>query len=557
MGKKLLLKQLQQQQSSINDYSCDNDDNVQSLVSEQSDDISITETKLPGFNLSSLNELKDHGFHHDSNAPAFYWSEHNVPGSGVRNLTAKAFSLHTEQVSNAEAQFSLTISNLLIQLTESQRELFAQCMLHAANSKHPHLSIFELTSVPTSEDDFQKFYLSGPNAIVPNLPHPIPKTTTDGTHSFVGLTDLLANELAKATTFDKFCFESNVWFLPKDVTTLSKTPSAYKLYLDLKEDDQDQYVLYLWYKEWSDDFDPNNTKASQNQVWSNTFTICPPEGENQGRNSYFMSLSCKGEDHSEIEKEFQKELNALSNHGKMFYHGGLKRIVKVKMGKLLLCVDRPERTSILQIGDHNGTFSTFWGHSCKVDGYCKENHLPSCKECRKHRIHRLINWDNHECNDKDLFPFSDGANNNPIEYNTQKNTIQACNGRKCASWDVLHPSFKFCVPANYPTNYDQWPDAPLPPNGREINLPIEGTKRMLRAIRLDVKWLQSALIFGHHNVKTRPPGARTNKRYWTKANLSAYLRSCVYVQAGLLILFTSRPKMVILFRLTQHHGLTH
>ena len=49
---------------------------------------------------------------------------------------------------------------------------------------------------------------------------------------------------------------------------------------------------------------------------------------------------------------------------------------------------------------------------------------------------------------------------------------------------------------------------------------------MLRAICLNVKWLQSALIFGHHNVKTRPPGGRTNKRFWTKANLSAYLRSC-------------------------------
>ena len=49
---------------------------------------------------------------------------------------------------------------------------------------------------------------------------------------------------------------------------------------------------------------------------------------------------------------------------------------------------------------------------------------------------------------------------------------------------------------------------------------------MLRAIHLDFKWLQSALIFGHHNVKTRPPGGRTNKRFWTKANLSAYLRSC-------------------------------
>ena len=315
-------------------------------------------------------------------------------------------------------------------------------------------------------------------------------------------------------------------FLPKDVTTLSTTPSAYKLYLDLKEDDQDQYVLYLWYKEWSDDFDPNNTKTSRNQVWSNTFTICPPEGESKGRNSYFMLLSCKGEDHSEIEIEFQKELNTLSNEGKMFYHGGLKRIIKVKMGKLLLCVDRPERTSILQVGDHNGTFSTFWGHSCKVDGYCKENHLPSCKECRKHRLHKVIAGEHYESNETDMFLVGDGANNIHAECNTRNNALQSCNGRKCASWDVLHPSFKFCAPANYPTNYDQRPGAPLPPNGRELNLPIQGTKRMLRAIRLNVKWLQTALIFGHHNVKPRPPGGRTNKRFWTKANLSAYLRSC-------------------------------
>ena len=84
------------------------------------------------------------------------------------------------------------------------------------------------------------------------------------------------------------------------------------------EDDDDQYVLYLWYKEWSDDFDPNNTKASRNQVWSNTFAICPPKGESIGRNSLFMSLSCKGEDHSEIEVEFQKELNAFQMKVKCF-----------------------------------------------------------------------------------------------------------------------------------------------------------------------------------------------------------------------------------------------
>ena len=414
---------------------------------KQSENNSIPKTELPGRNLTSLNELKYHGLDPDSNAPVFYWSEHQLSGSGVRNLTAKAFSLHTEQVSNAEAWFSLTILNLLIQLTELQRELFAQCMLHAANNKHPQLSIFGHTCVPKSEDDFQKFYLSGPNAVVPHLPHPIPKTTADGTHSFVGLTYLLANELAKATTFDKFYFESNVQFLPKDVTTLSTTPSAYKLYLDLKEDDDDEYVLYLWYKEWSDDFDPNNTKASRNQVWSNTFTICPPKGESKGRNSYFMSLSCKGEDHSEIEMEFQKELNSLSNEGKMFYHGGLKCIIKVKMGKLLLCVDRPERTSILQVGDHNGTFSTFWGHSCKVDGYCKEKHLPSCKECRKHRLHKIISGKHYESNETDMLLACEGAEHIHAEIHTGNHALQPCNGRKCASWDVFHPSFKFCAPA--------------------------------------------------------------------------------------------------------------
>ena len=93
-------------------------------------------------------------------------------------------------------------------------------MLHADNSKHPQLSIFGHTCDPPSVEDFQEFYLSGPNAVVPNHPHPIPKITADGTHAFVGLTDLLANELAKATTFDIFYFVSNVQFQPNNLPTI-------------------------------------------------------------------------------------------------------------------------------------------------------------------------------------------------------------------------------------------------------------------------------------------------------------------------------------------------
>ena len=46
------------------------------------------------------------------------------------------------------------------------------------------------------------------------------------------------------------------------------------------------------------------------------------------------------------------------------------------------------------------------------------------------------------------------------------------------------------------------------------------------AIHFNVRWLQSALNFGHHIVKTRPPGGKDKKWFSTKANLSAYLRSC-------------------------------
>ena len=73
--KKLLIQE-EQQQSSIIDSSFDNDEMIEQSFLEQSKNNSIPGTKLPGQNLTSLNELKYHGFDPNSNAPAFYWSEH-------------------------------------------------------------------------------------------------------------------------------------------------------------------------------------------------------------------------------------------------------------------------------------------------------------------------------------------------------------------------------------------------------------------------------------------------------------------------------------------------
>ena len=104
-------KQLLMQKQQIlypTDASFDNEVMNEPSSFEPSENNNIPKTFLPGHTLKSLNELKNHGFDPESNAPEFYWSEHKLSGSGVRNLTAKAFSLHTEQVSNAEARFSLS-----------------------------------------------------------------------------------------------------------------------------------------------------------------------------------------------------------------------------------------------------------------------------------------------------------------------------------------------------------------------------------------------------------------------------------------------------------------
>jgi len=67
--------------------------------------------------------------------------------------------------------------------------------------------------------------------------------------------------------------------------------------------------------------------------------------------------------------------------------------------------------------------------------------------------------------------------------------------------------------------------APAPPLGREIGVNDSSVPR-LRTIFLDVEWLGQAVAFAHHNLKTRPPGARGRKRLWTKAGANACLRTC-------------------------------
>ena len=333
--------------------------------------------------------------------------------------------------------------------------------------------------------------MSKNNAIIPNLPHPVISVTETGGHAYISLIALLANEMADVTQYDQLLFEkyivdddTNSLLNNTEVTTISDTASARKLFWELHEshDNIETYTMYLWLKEWRDGFDPNTTKSSRNQVWMNTFTISPPETEVSGKNTYFMSIAGKTENHSEMDQLYNDEILLLSTIGHDFYHGGMRQIIKVKLGKLITCVDRPERASIFKVGDHTGTYSKYWGYAGHIDGSCKFNHLPSCTSCRMKRI-------------------------NMINENQNYELIIDENSVCCSDWNVTHNNFTFPIPKNYPTNYDISNDAPPVPFAR--NIIIKSQKRSLNSnnsctikprlpmVEMTIDWLKEALVFVH------------------------------------------------------------
>ena len=543
-------KVTEQQTNSMGDF----EENNHMTTTDEGD--SPSETIIQGDIFGTIpreSDLFELGFESTSNTPAYLHYEYQEKGLGARYLTAKAFGVNPNQVSLDEAKFCLQICTLLIGMTEKQKTMLATILSTAGNNGNKDLSIFKTIRLPTTLEDFDRLFLTGKNSILPNLPHPVPRSSGDTTHSFVSLKDILANEFGKAVSFDDYEFMSKVYVGSADpVPSISATQHAKNMLIQMKNNnnekelgDPDVYSINLWLREWRDDFDPNNSKSSRNQVWCNTYTVCPPsEGNSNGSNTYFVGLSSKGDDHNEVEEFLAQELNSLSEEGIQLYHGGMRRIVHVRINKLLISVDRPERTSMFQVGDHNGTYSACWGYATSVDSSCKINHLPSCKECRAKREQRLLNL-------------------NPPSTNTESN-VQSC--PFCSNWNMEDSKFVFLAPSDYPQRYDSRDDAPLPPMERDLWYRIEDVpviesenpiptsnenpttivettdggpqkkrkkrnkrpnKRIyLRTVKLTVTWLRMAVTFATHNLRTVVPNGRAKQTFWTKGNFSAYLKTC-------------------------------
>jgi hypothetical protein len=476
-------------------------------------------------------------------APFFHYESLN-PEKGARFLTAKAFDQVPEDIGDEEAQFSLKVAFLLTCMTGKEQDLLADILLDVANSKHDEHNIFKCTRVPTSRLDFREIYLTGKNAILPNLPHPVVHSTKDESHAYVNVLDVLAWMLAKATPMERFDDSAQISNNDDCHVTVASTRAARELYMELREElSSEMFVLYLWFREWSDDFDPSHTKSNRAQVWLKTFTVCPPEDCSSDVNTAFIAMGSKGDDHEDMEHIITEQLKELARgNGKVMYHGGLNRLIHVKGGIVSTCVDRPERTKLFGIGDHNGTYSVCWGFAAQVDGSRELNCLPSCPFCRKNRLLRYTgrqaddsqregvgNSSHHILPSTATMDAYSGSHSNQIEEQEAVTSSAGglCPNGTCSSWNLLDPKLTFPAPARFPIRFDTSHDAPAAPLGREILPHVPIKERSLHSVYITIPWLKQAVQFAFHNHATFYSGSA---RFWNKAQFEAFLRTCSFVK---------------------------
>ena len=102
-----------------------------------------------------------------------------------------------------------------------------------------------------------------------------------------------------------------------------------------------------------------------------------------------------------------------------------------------------------------------------------------------------------------------------------------CPFGNCSNWQLRDLTFK-SPGAEWPVRYDPSPNAPKPPKWREISGAMNPKNVRLVSVELKIEWLKQVIRFAHHNAKTQLPEGNKNQRYWNKAHLKAYLRSCAF-----------------------------
>jgi len=204
---------------------------------------------------------------------SFFELEH-LNGVGLASLVCNA-SFHVTEgsshISEQEIKLHLNITRLLCLLTRGQRDdlgtIFGQLTTVLRRThRGKDNDVLWSTKLPMSPKDIRSLYISGKQAIIPNLAQPSVSSLPN--HAYVPLKECIADLLGHGLEFDTIDDST----LPQLVCNISDSWQAKQIFINACNNDVRKLVLYV--NEWSDAFEPSRcSKSNRGSCWIKTITV--------------------------------------------------------------------------------------------------------------------------------------------------------------------------------------------------------------------------------------------------------------------------------------------
>ena len=299
------------------------------------------------------------------------------------------------------AKFFLLVKSVWMMPTQTRKHLAPLLGLFQSDRNCHHCGAAQRSCTFLAEpvvrfNDLRKLVWEGQYAFIPRLPHPNPRLCK-GDCIYIPVMESIAHLLHwdKPTNFD-----SIQKFHGQDVRELTQCKFAQSKF-DWSVDFH--FVMITW----QDGFQANySTKVNRIKPWIKTATLAlhnPSDTELPSiwKTTFPVSFGLEKANRKPVEECFYRDMRELDKPGGLlFYHGGLRKPVKVRVTLLAVRGDQPERRNLCGTIGVNGNNGPAFG----VIGNYKSIHqnIPSCDSCLRELLYKqriadhcskCLNWD--------------------------------------------------------------------------------------------------------------------------------------------------------------------
>lgn len=406
----------------------DDDQSITSLVS--------TTTNNQMSNLQQLENAEMTIEHKD-----MFMSNMEQFGKGYQQLVSKAVVkvAHIDTSYN-ETKYHLDVATFCQTLDQGQRNHFGRIMNQTMDP-----NTFKATKPPKSLQDINAFYIKGKTSIFNAIPTPQILTSTD--HAYVTITSVIEYFLAYGYDADYMKHTDNL----ANKKGISACNQAVQIRQEVAKTFYEEVPLIFYVTFWSDDFEGAMLRKNKKSIWIKTITICPPSNQTTStKYTYVLAIGRKGSNHDEINVLHNDELYKLQQCTYRYYGvPKYKRMVPIIVKTIAILSDRPERSSVTYILQHNGITTRRWRYAA----YINLQKLPSCEYCFFQRLNSMTSYVYTKC-------------------------------RHCCDWNYQATNNHLCqpLPTDYPNH--QHKNSPRPPVHRGTKStttikPIQQTNELL------------------------------------------------------------------------------